>query len=331
MILVYAETQQDEFPDVTLEVVSGGRKLADGSKQELAAVLIGRGIEKLAEKLGHYGTDRVYAVDGEKYNRFDLFTYAAIIEELIRQYQPSIMLWGATPISEELACRVAARLRTGLISNCIDIKISPQGILEGAYNIGKKEVTLVCPECRPQMATILPGELRAARPNLKRKTSIEQINIGLSPNTDSCRLSDKGYEVVDFIKADPKTIDISEAEIIIAGGKGVASKENFQMLWQLADILGAAVGGSRISVDNSWVERERQIGQTGKAVAPLLLISCGISGASAHVIGMKSAKKVIAINKDSGAAIFKQATLEVVGDLHHIIPSLISSLQKEGF
>jgi len=324
-VWVFFEQKGDELLEVSLELISEGRKLADQLKEELSVVLFGFQMTGLTEAIAQYGPERIYLADDERLNRYTPDAYTAVLDGLIKANNPSIFILGATPVGNDLAPRVAARVRTGLASNCDKLEISEEGLLlqTRLTHQNKVHVTVACPEVRPQMATVTPGISKIKKSGVSQ--GIEVVSID---PTDYIKPEMEKVNITGYIKADPKTIDISDAELIISGGKGVKDEKSFQLIEDLADVLGASIAGSRVAVDNQWVGRDRQIGQSGKTVSPGLMISCGISGASAHTFGMRDTKTLIAINKDKAAPIMKLADLGVVGDLHEILPELIKQLKE---
>ena len=324
-VWIFAEQQEGELLDSSLELVCEGRRLADLAKGELGVVLFGRRIEDLAEILPPYGADSGFLLDHEFFENYhpDLFT--GTLAGLVKAQNPGILLFSATTIGQDLAPRVAARLRTTLVPGCDKLEISDDGSLlqtRLAFQ-NKVHATITCPGARPQIATFSPGVAK-----IKKSAEPKETRIIPVEHTDYLQPDSRRIEITGFIKADPRTIDITDAEVIVSGGKGVKDKQSFQLIWDLAEALGASVAGSRMAVDNEWIDRERQIGQSGKTISPDLIISCGISGASAHTFGMRDTKTIIAINEDKAAPIMKMADLAVVGDLHEILPELIKQLNE---
>ncbi|MBW2623716.1 MAG: electron transfer flavoprotein subunit alpha/FixB family protein [Deltaproteobacteria bacterium] len=324
-VWIFAEQREGELPDSSLELVCEGRRLADAAKGELGVVLFGHRIEGLAEILPPYGADSVFLLDHELFEHYhpDLFT--STLAGLVKAHDPGILLFSATTIGQDLAPRVAARLRTTLVPGCDRLDISDDGSLlqtRLAFQ-NKVHATITCPGARPQTATLTPGAAKIRKPAAPKETRIIPVE-----HTDYLKPDSRRVEITGFIKADPRTIDIMDAELIVSGGKGVKDKQSFQLIWDLADALGASVAGSRMAVDNEWIDRERQVGQSGKTVSPDLIISCGISGATAHTFSMRDTKTIIAINEDKAAPIMKMADLAVVGDLHEILPELIKQLKE---
>ncbi len=326
-IWVFAECHRRDIVESSLELICEGRRLADTLEDKLGVVLLGHQIDAPAKALSLYGVETVYAIDDPLFESYhpDLFTGA--LAGLAKVHDPGILLLSATIVGQDLSARVAAKLRTPLAPNCDKLEISEEGLLlqTRLFYQNKVHTTVSCPGARPQMATFKPGIGKVKTTNASEPLPMEIITLvpGDYIGRDSPRI-----EITGFIKADPKTIGISEAELIVSGGKGVKDAESFQLIRDLADAIGAAPAGSRMAVDNQWIGRERQIGQSGEMVAPDLMISCGISGANAHTFGMRDTKTLIAINKDKTAPIMKLADLGVVGDLHEIIPELIKQLKE---
>ena len=326
-IWIYAEQQEGEMLDSSLELICEGRRLADLAKRELGVALFGSQIEGLAGTLSPYGADSVFLVDHELFENYhpDLFTSA--LAGLVKAHDPGILLFSATTIGQDLAPRVAARLRTTLVPGCDKLDISGDGsMLQTRLAFQNKvHTTIASPGARPQIATFTPGVAK-----IKKSAASKETRVIPVAHADYLKPDSRKIEITGFIKADPRTVDITDAELIVSGGKGVKDKQSFQLIWDLADALGASVAGSRMAVDNEWIDRTRQIGQSGKTVSPDLIISCGISGATAHTFGMRDTKTIIAINEDKAAPIMKIADLAVVGDLHEILPELIKQLKESG-
>ena len=323
-VWTFAEQQDGELLESSLELICEGRRLADLIKSQLCVILFGHQIETLPETMSRYGVETVFLLDDplcEKYHP-DLFT--DITAGLVKAHNPPILLLSATVVGQDLAPRVAGRLRTNLVPNCDKFEISDKGLLlqtRLAYQ-NKVHTTVVCPGIRPQMATFKTGITKIKESPVTKETRI----IAVEP-TEYVQPESQKINVTRFIKADPRTIDITDAELIVSGGKGAKDEKGFQLIRELADAVGASLAGSRVAVDNQWIDRSRQIGQSGKTVSPDLMLSCGISGASAHTFGMRDTKTLVAINKDKAAPIMKLADLGVVGDIHEILPELIQRLK----
>mgnify|MGYP006276928761 FL=1 len=324
-VWVFGEQRKGELNSVVFELIGEGRKLADKLEEDLAVVLIGSNLKDKAEELSEYGVDKVYLVDAEGLEVYNDESYTAVMTELIESYQPSIILMGATTIGRSLGPRVASRVKTGLTADCTGLDIdSESGILlqtRPAFG-GNIMATIVCKNHRPQMATVRPGVMKAG----KKKESHQGQLIEHDFDFDQLELKTRVLDVVEEVT---NMVKIEEAEIIVSGGRGVGSADNFKIIRELADALGGAVGASRAAVDNDWIPYAHQVGQTGKTVGPRVYIACGISGAVQHLVGMKSSDVIIAVNKDPEAAIFDVATYGLVGDLHEIVPEMIRQI-KEG-
>ncbi|WP_027364240.1 electron transfer flavoprotein subunit alpha/FixB family protein [Desulfotruncus alcoholivorax] len=317
-IWVFAEQREGQIKKVTFELLSEGRKAADQLGQELCAVLVGKGVAGMAESLGEYGADKVYVVENDALENYTTDGYTNVIAGLIKQYEPAALLLGCTVTGRDLAAQVAQRLQTGLMTDCTGMEISgDQLVFTRPVYAGKAIVKAACPEARPVMATIRPNTF-AAVPNAKQA---EIIKAEVGPG-------DVRQIIKDIVRQISERPELTEADIIVSGGRGMKGPENFKILEELADVLGAAVGASRAAVDAGWVSHSFQVGQTGKTVSPVLYIACGISGAIQHLAGMSSAKCIVAINKDEEANIFKVADYGIVGDLFEVVPLLTDELKK---
>lgn len=328
-VWVYAEEKDGELLESSLEVISEGRRLTDQGKGErVSVVLLGGRSRDLVAVPVLYGAHRVFWAEEKRFARYMPEVLTGILAGMIGRYDPSIFLFAATDVGKDLAPRVAARVKAGLFPNCDRLERSPDGhLIHTRLTHGRKvHVTARCTNARPQMATIEPGIARMRKgpsPDETEPPEIVEVRPGDYTVDERTRI-----KVVDFIKADPRTVDIADAGMIVAGGKGACEGENFRWISNLAEAIGASVGGSRAAVDGGVIHRDRQIGQSGKTVSPKLMISCGISGANAHVVGMRESRTIIAINKDRHAPILKLADLAVVGDLCEILPALIDRLRK---
>ncbi|UCH87544.1 MAG: electron transfer flavoprotein subunit alpha/FixB family protein [Dehalococcoidia bacterium] len=322
-VWVIVDHSGDEVEDVSLELLGQARDLADRLGLSATAVLLGDGVRGLAPLLGQCGADTVYLAESPLLSAYNPDAYAPVLTGLTRRQQPSIILWGATDQGRDLAPRVAARLGTGLSSNCTRVDLSEDGLLVMTRPVygGKASCNVVCSQARPQMATLQPGALPVRRPDTGRQAQVIAVNVSLSAQNLRLRLEE-------VIKIPPSDLDVTEAEVIVAGGRGVGSKEGFHLIEQLAHLVGAAVAASRPAVDAGWAPYERQVGLSGKTVAPRLYIACGISGVNHHVVGMRDSRAVVAIDQDAQAPIFQMADLKIVGDLHELLPSLIERLRR---
>jgi electron transfer flavoprotein alpha subunit len=322
-VWVVVDHTGDKVDDVALELLGQARELSDRLGLSAAAVLLGDDVRNLVPVLGQCGADIVYLAESPLLAAYNPDAYTPVLAELIRRHQPSIVLWGATDQGRDLAPRVAVRLGTGLASNCTGVDLSDDGLLVMTRPVygGKASCRVVCPQARPQMAALQPGAARAKRPDPSRQAQVVALDVDLSPR--SLRL-----QPVEVISIPPSALDVTEAEVIVAGGRGVGGEQGFHLVEQLAHLLGGAVAASRPAVDDGWAPYQRQVGLSGKTVAPRLYIACGISGASHHVVGMKDSKAVVAINQDPHAPIFQIADVKIVGDVHEVLPLLIPRLRQ---
>ncbi len=322
-VWVFAEQREGELQKVSLELLGEGRRQADKLGVKLTALLLGSNIEGLSKTLAEHGADEVLIADDKLLEHYTTDAYTKVICDLVNERKPGILFVGATFIGRDLGPRVAARLNTGLTADCtsIDVEVENGDLLatRPAFG-GNLMATIACPEHRPQMATVRPavytkGESDGANCN------IEKVNVEL---TDS----DVRTKVLETVKTAKDIIDISEAKVIVSGGRGVGSKENFALLEELANILGGTVAGSRAAVEKGWIENAYQVGQTGKTVKPSIYIACGISGAIQHVAGMQDSDMIIAVNKDETAPIMKVADYAIVGDIKKVLPELIAQAKE---
>jgi len=317
-VWVFAEQRRGQIASVTYELLGEGRKLADSLGQSLAAVLLGYGLRQAAEELIAYGADTIYLVDDPQLADFHDDTYAYALLELIRRYRPNIVLTGATAIGRSFVPKVAAALGTGLTADCTQLTIDPQSKLlrqtRPAFG-GNLMATIICPHRRPQMATVRHKVMQKAEYQPGRQGKVLDVRLDIQQAGLRTKL-------VEFVEEITETVNLAEADIIVSGGRGVGSAENFHLIEELAKVLGGAVGASRAAVDAGWIPYSHQVGQTGKTVCPKLYIACGISGAIQHLAGMQSSKVIVAINIDPDAPIFNVATYGIVGDLFEVVPAL---------
>lgn len=321
-VWVFAEQRRGKPSSVVYELLGEGRKLADDLSEELSAVLLGHNVDDAANELIAHGAEKVYVVDDPALADFQDEPYAQVITELVQEYKPSIFLLGATTIGRSLGPRVAARLRTGLTADCTGLAIDKERRLllqtRPAFG-GNIMATILCPDRRPQMATVRHKVMkRAARDDARRGEIIRLVKEILPPRARLVRVVEETHQMV----------NLAEADIIVSGGRGLGKAENFKIIEDLARVLGAAVGASRAAVDAGWIPYAHQVGQTGKTVCPKIYIACGISGAIQHLAGMGSSDIIVAINKDPSAPIFNVATYGIVGDLFEVVPALTAELRK---
>ena len=301
-------------------MLSAGRKAADALGEELCAVLMGKGVGSLAGKLGEYGADKVYVADVDALENYTTDAYTNVLADLAKEHQPTAILLACSVAGRDLAAQVAQRLGTGLMTDCTDIAMEDgQLVFTRPIYAGKAFVKAACPQARPVMATIRPNVLAADAPQAGRAAETVTVSAGAG---------DIRQVIKEIIKQISTRPELTEADIIVSGGRGMKGPENFAILEELADVLGAAVGASRAAVDAGWLSHSFQVGQTGKTVSPVLYIACGISGAIQHLAGMSSSKCIVAINKDPEANIFKVADYGIVGDLFEIVPLLKEEMKK---
>jgi len=320
---VFAEQRGGAVAPVSYELLGESRRLADALETELSAVLFGTGLDEAANSLIQAGADRVYLYEDPVLNDFHEDVYADALSDLIREHKPEIVLAGATSIGRAFAPLVSTRLWTGLTADCtsLGVDLEKRNLLQTRPAFGGNIMaTIVCPGNRPQMATVRPGVFKKPAPDTTRTGEV--IKCGpAKPLTSRTSL-------LDVIQEEGHSVNISEAEVIVAGGRGMGGVDGFGMLKELADLLGGVLGASRAAVDSDWVPYPHQVGQTGRTVNPRLYIACGISGAIQHVAGMQSSDTIIAINKDPDAPIFNIADYGVVGDVFEVVPAMIREIKK---
>lgn len=324
-LFVYIETEEGTAKSVGYELLTPGRMLADKLGVQLVALVIGKDVEGMAKNAIAYGADAAILVEGDEYAIYnsDATTYA--VNELITKYQPDVVLIGATKNGRDLGPRVACKLSTGLTADCtgLDIDEETKNLLSTRPAFGGNLMaTIVCPDNRPQMSTVRPGTFKKNALDESRTGEIIREDIHIAP--DEIRTS-----VLERVKEVTEQINLEEAEIIVSGGRGMKKPENFEMLRELADVLGGSIAASRAAVDAGWLPSAYQVGQTGKTVAPKLYIACGISGALQHIVGMSGSDTIVAINNDPNAPIFKLADYAIVGDVMEVIPAMIKAVNAK--
>jgi len=331
-VWVFAEQEDGNLSEVSLELCGKAREMADRLKVKMGAVLPGRGVRELSHRLIAHGVDNVYYVDDPLLEHYRTLPYARVVCELIGKHKPQIVLYGATALGRDLAPRVASEMKAGLTADCTDLDIgdytdpkSKETYKDLLLQIrpafgGNIIATIVNPERWPQMATVREGVMRLADGNPKRTGDIIAEKIQLDGVVAAVKIVERHRE--------KQKVNLKGARVIVAGGGGVGSKENFQLIHDLAGALGSAVGASRAAVDSGLVGKEHQIGQTGTTVRPALYVACGISGAIQHRAGMEESAKIVAINKDANAPIFSVAHYGIVGDLNKVIPMMIKAIKE---
>ncbi len=321
-IWVFAEQDQGNVRKVTFEMLSEARKIADAKGEQLCAVCLGKDIVGLGDKFAPYGADKVYLVDHDLLGQYTTDAYAKALCDLITKEQPSIVLMGASVLGKDLAPKVAARIGAGLASDCIEIKMEGDSLCaKRPMYSGKAYAEITYQNADVMMASIRPNVLIASEPDASRSAEVENVTPEISAG-------DIKVSVVEVIKGDAGKVDLTEAEIIVSGGRGMKAAENYKMLEDLAEVIGATVGASRAAVDAGWRPVSDQVGQTGKVVSPNLYIACGISGAIQHYAGMGTSKVIVAINKDEEAPIFTKCDYGIVDDLFKVLPALTDEMKK---
>lgn len=335
-VYIFAQQVDNKLSSIAFELLGKAKVLAADLDTDVTAVLLGSGVENLADELAKYGADKVIVVDDPNLEVYRTEPYTQALSAVIKEYKPEIMLVGATAIGRDLGPRVSARVGTGLTADCTsldigDFPLAPQPGKEQKHNQllmtrpafgGNTIATIACPDNRPQMATVRPGVMQKIDPIDGAKAEVIKFNPEIKEN-------DLYVEILDVVKEVSNVVDIQEAKILVSGGRGVGSKENFKILEDLAEAIGGTVSCSRAVVDSGWLPKDLQVGQTGKTVRPNVYFAIGISGAIQHAAGMEESDIIIAINKDESAPIFDIADYGVVGDLNKIVPLLTEAIKAK--
>lgn len=334
-VWVFAEQHDGRLEDTPIELMSKARSLADILGVKLAAAALGDGVGELAKKLIQYGADKVYVVEHPLLKVYQTNSYAKVMYDLIHKYEPQVVLYGATITGRDLAPRIASAAKAGLTADCTDLQIGDHEISKSGevhknllFQIrpafgGNIIATIINYDRWPQMATVREGVMPPAEPDVSRKGEIIEEKAEISQE-------DLPLEILEEHKR-AKKVNLKAARIIVAGGAGVGSKENFKLIWGLANCLGAAPAGSRAAVDLGFIDHDHQVGQTGTTVRPSLYIAVGISGAIQHQAGMSQSQKIIAINNDAEAPIFQVAHYKIIGDLNEVVPKVIKAIKEKGY
>ena len=336
-VFVFAQQVDNELSPIAFELIGEAGRLAENLEEKtVTAVLLGKDVKGLADELAKYGADRVIVVDDPALETYMTEPYAQALTAVIEEYKPEIMLVGATAIGRDLGPTVSARVATGLTADCTQLEIGDFPLVEipgkeqkhnqllmtrPAFG-GNTIATIACPDNRPQMATVRPGVMQKLEKQPGRKAEVINFNPELTVNN-------RFVEILNIVKNATSTVDIMDAKILVSGGRGVGSAENFKMLEDLAEVLGGTVSCSRAVVDSGWKPKDLQVGQTGKTVRPNVYFAIGISGAIQHTAGMEESDIIIAINKDESAPIFDVADYGIVGDLNKIVPALTEAIKAE--
>ncbi len=323
-VWVFAEQKKGKVQPVVFELLEKARQLAADLRTQVSAVLLGERLEEEVQELIWRGADNVYVVENHALANYQDEPYTNLIVELIKKYKPEIVLCGATSIGRSLIARVAVKIKTGLTADCtgLDIEAQRKILLQTRPAFGGNIMaTIISPDFRPQMATVRHKVFPESVSDIKRKGRVIRENFDGNLLISRTRL-------LDIVEEIESTVNLSEADIIVSGGRGLAAPENFKLVQDLAGVLAGAVGSSRAAVDAGWIPYSHQVGQTGRTVSPKIYFACGISGQIQHLVGMQSSKIIVAINKDPDAPIFKVATYGLVGDLFVILPALTKKFKE---
>ena len=325
-VFVFAEQVDNQITPVSFELLAKARELAAKLECEVVALLLGDKVENLVQPLFSYGANKVILCEDPALAQYRTEPYTHAISTMIRQYKPQIAIFGATSIGRDLAPRIAGRIHTGLTADCTALDIEDETkrfmMTRPAFG-GNLMATIVCPDFQPAMATVRPGVMVKRIPDPNASGEVIRFELDFVEN-------DCYTKILDIIKKEATTKhNIQDAKILVAGGRGMKGPEGFEILQELADVLGGEVASSRAAVDAGWQDKARQVGQTGKTVRPNLYIACGISGAIQHMAGMEESDFIIAINSDSTAPIFNIADVGIVGDVFKIVPKLTEAIRKE--
>lgn len=323
-VWVFAEQRQGSITPVVKELLGEGRKLAGEIGTSLCAILLGKNVENLSSELIRYGADKVYIADHPLLKNYTTDAYTKVITDAIVEYKPEIVLYGATHIGRDLAPRIAARVNTGLTADCTKLEIDPKDkkVMQTRPAFGGNLMaTIICPDHRPQMSTVRPGVMQKAEPDDSRRGEVIPIHVKLSEENVRTK-------VLEIVKSVKEIVSLTDADVIVSGGRGLGNPEGFQVVEKLAAAMGGVVGASRAAVDAGWIDHSHQVGQTGTTVKPKIYVACGISGAIQHLAGMQSSDTIIAINKNPRAPIFEVADYGMVGDLYEIVPMLTEAFKN---
>ena len=322
-VFVYCEIEEGTVADVSLELLTKGRALATKLGVKLEAIALGEGLKGIEKQVFPYGVDVLWVGDDARLAPYTTLPHTKMLVRLFDAEKPQVALMGATSVGRDLGPRVSSALHSGLTADCTGLEIAEDGGLlmtRPAFG-GNLMATIICKEHRPQMSTVRPGVMKMIAKDETRKGELVEFKVDFTA-------ADMNVEIVEAVKCEKKSVDVTEAKLIVSGGRGVGSAEGFDVIRDMADALGAEVGSSRACVDAGWIEKDRQVGQTGKTVRPDLYMACGISGAIQHVAGMENSELIIAINKNESAPIFEVADLGIVGDLKQILPKLADAVRK---
>jgi len=332
-VWIFAEQHNGKLEDTPLELMSKARQLADKLGVKLSAVLLGDDVKELSKKLIQYGADKVYLAENPLLEHFQESSYAKVLCDLIEKHKPQVLLYGATVTGRGLAPRVASKMKAGLTADCTDLRIGDHEVkktgdvhknllfqIRPAFG-GNIIATIINFDRWPQMATVREGVMPMPEPDVNRKGEVVEEKVSVGQEDLPVDILEEHIE--------EKKVDLKAARIVVTGGAGVGSKENFRLIWDLANCLGGAPGATRAAVDLGFIDSDHQVGQTGTTVRPSLYIAVGVSGAIQHQAGMNQSQKIIAINNDPSAPIFDVAHYKIVGDLNEVVPKMIKSVKEK--
>ena len=322
-VWVFAEQRGGKLAPVSLELLGKAQELAGQLKEEVSALVLGSEVSAMADTLIKHGAAKVFLVEHSALKDYRTIAYAEVVEELVKEHKPNILLMGATHLGRDLAPRVSRRVGVGLTADCTELTIDPdEGILlqtRPAFG-GNVMATIANRYSRPQMATVRPGVMEP-QPKPENKGDVINQEVSLSEERT-------GLKVLEVVREEKKRVNLADAKVVVAGGRGVGEADGFGVVKELAEALGGEVAGTRVAVEEGWIPADRQVGQTGHSVRPELYIACGISGAIQHRAGMMNSRYIIAINTDSRAPIFQVADWGIVGDLYEVVPEMIRQLKR---
>lgn len=321
-VLVYIETEAGSAKKIGLEILTPAKEIASKLGGEVVAVVIGSGIKNAAQEAISYGADKAVVVDSKDYEVYNTESFTNAMVEICKKYSPEAVLIGGTQDGKDFAPRAAVRLNTGCVSGAMDLGLDENiNIVWTCASYGGNIMNQMVCEARPQIGTV--------RSSVFKKGEADSSKTGEIINeTETIKSADIKAKVIEAVKEISEAVNLEEAEVIVAGGRGMGSEENFKLVWDLAKLLGGVVGATRAPIESGWVSRAHQIGQSGKSVAPKLYIACGISGATQHVAGIMGADYIVAINKDEDASIFEMANVGIVGNAIDVIPVMMEEIKK---
>ena len=325
-VMVYVEQRDNHIQNVSLELLGKATQLAQKLNTQVSAVVVGKGVKELTDTLAHYGAQKIYTVNDDRLEKYQTEPYTKAVYEVVEFAKPEVVLFGATSIGRDLAPRVSARVHTGLTADCTGLDIEEETNLllmtRPAFG-GNIMATIICTDYRPQMSTVRPGVMQKLEEDKTKTAQVQDIKEEF--NEENFKV-----EIVEEVVETKKKIKIEDAKILVSAGRGFGSAEAIEKLAQpLAKAIGGEVSGSRAAVDSGWLEKDRQVGQTGKTVRPNLYFALGISGAIQHLAGMEESDLIIAINKNAEAPIFETADLGIVGDINKVLPELTKLIEAE--